>query len=59
MFLIVVPQITDCRTEFIFSRLNLEALLDSINGILLEVNADKTNYIFMSLEQNAGQNLNI
>ena len=33
-----------------------ESLLVASNGIFLKVNADKTKYMFMSLDQNAGRN---
>jgi hypothetical protein len=34
---------------------NTEALSDMINEVGLEVNAEKTKYIFMSYDQNVGQ----
>jgi hypothetical protein len=41
------------------TRLKTEALLVTSKEIGLEVNAEKTKYMFMSHEQNAGQNHNI
>jgi len=38
---------------------NTEALLVASKDIDLEVNVEKTKYMFMSCEQNAGQNHNI
>ena len=38
---------------------NIEALLVAWKEIRLEVNADKTNYMVMYLDQNAGQSRNI
>ena len=35
---------------------NTEALLVAINETGLNINADKTEYLFVSLEENAGQN---
>jgi hypothetical protein len=40
-------------------RKNTEALLIASMEIGLEVNADKTKYMFMSRDQNAGQNGNL
>jgi hypothetical protein len=38
---------------------NTEALVDAIKELGLEVNADKTKYMVMSRDQNAGRILNI
>jgi hypothetical protein len=40
-------------------RKNTEALIIGSNEIGLEVNAEKTKYMVMSRDQNAGQNVNI
>ena len=37
---------------------NTEALLVAIKETLISVNADKTEYVFVSLEENAGRNYN-
>jgi hypothetical protein len=38
---------------------NMETLVDSSKGVVLEVNAEKTKYILMSHHQNSGQNHNM
>jgi hypothetical protein len=44
----------NCKIEFIFAKLNLEALCEAIKGICLDVHAENTNRI-----QNAGEDLNV
>jgi len=38
---------------------NTESIVAGSKGIGLEINADKTNYMVMSYDQNAGQSHNI
>ena len=38
---------------------NTESIVVGSKGIGLEINADKTNYMVMSCDQNAGQSHNI
>jgi hypothetical protein len=45
--------------NFIKTANNTEALLVASKDIGLEVNAEKSKYVFMSCEQNSGQNHNI
>jgi hypothetical protein len=38
---------------------NTEALIDASKEVVLEINVEKTKYVFLSRHQNAGQNRNI
>jgi hypothetical protein len=57
--LVYADDVNKLGGSLLTTRKNTEALLSASKEIGLEVNAEKTKYIVMSRDQNAGQNGNI